>query len=60
MTSYLFPECRFSLERLQRLSKVVGKDRLIIDIRFVFLFELCPKLVIALAVDEKRVNGILQ
>lgn len=32
VTSYLFPSCRFSLDRLRELSNKVGKDRLVIDV----------------------------
>jgi len=32
VTSYLFPEARFSLERLQAISAEVGKDRLVVDV----------------------------
>ncbi|KLO19944.1 Phosphoribosylformimino-5-aminoimidazole carboxamide ribotide isomerase [Schizopora paradoxa] len=32
VTSYLFPSAKFSLERLQSLSSLVGKDRLVVDI----------------------------
>jgi len=32
VTSYLFPEARFSLERLQALVAAVGKDRLVVDV----------------------------
>lgn len=32
VTSYLFPSCRFSLERLLALETVVGKDRLVVDV----------------------------
>lgn len=32
VTSYLFPSGRFSLERLQRLSSLVGKERLVVDV----------------------------
>ncbi|WFD42809.1 1-(5-phosphoribosyl)-5[(5-phosphoribosylamino)methylideneamino]imidazole-4-carboxamidisomerase [Malassezia psittaci] len=32
VTSYLFPECRFSMERLLQMEKAVGKDRLVVDI----------------------------
>ena len=35
VTSYLFPDTKFSLERLQRVSSVVGKDRLVVDVRYV-------------------------
>lgn len=35
VTSWLFPEAQFSLERLQQLSKLIGKDRLVVDLRFV-------------------------
>ncbi|KAF9977106.1 Enzyme that catalyzes the fourth step in the histidine pathway [Actinomortierella ambigua] len=32
VTSYLFPGAKFSLERLEALSKVVGKERLVVDV----------------------------
>lgn len=32
VTSYLFPQCQFSLERLQALEACVGRDRLVVDI----------------------------
>ena len=32
VTSYLFPECKFSLERLLELERAVGKERLVVDI----------------------------
>ncbi|EIN10740.1 Phosphoribosylformimino-5-aminoimidazole carboxamide ribotide isomerase [Punctularia strigosozonata HHB-11173 SS5] len=32
VTSYLFPGCNFSLERLQLISAAVGKDRLVVDV----------------------------
>ncbi|KAH8106148.1 Phosphoribosylformimino-5-aminoimidazole carboxamide ribotide isomerase [Cristinia sonorae] len=32
VTSYLFPDGTFSLERLQKLSSVVGKERLVVDV----------------------------
>lgn len=35
VTSYLFPKAKFDLERLQRLAKKVGKERLVVDVRFV-------------------------
>ena len=34
VTSYLFPDGKFSLERLQKVSSVVGKDRLVVDVRY--------------------------
>ena len=34
VTSYLFPKAKFDLERLQRLAKKVGKERLVVDVRF--------------------------
>ncbi|KAJ2964075.1 hypothetical protein NQZ79_g1030 [Umbelopsis isabellina] len=33
VTSYLFPNAKFSLERLQKLCEVVGKDKLVVDVR---------------------------
>jgi phosphoribosylformimino-5-aminoimidazole carboxamide ribotide isomerase len=33
VTSYLFPEARFSWERLIQLENMVGKDRLVVDVR---------------------------
>ncbi|CDR99109.1 probable bifunctional protein (related to glutathione S-transferase / probable histidinol dehydrogenase) [Sporisorium scitamineum] len=32
VTSYLFPQCKFSLERLQELSAKVGKQNLVVDV----------------------------
>lgn len=32
VTSHLFPSSRFSLERLQQLSDLAGKDRLVVDV----------------------------
>ncbi|GAA5857595.1 hypothetical protein JCM5353_006873 [Sporobolomyces roseus] len=32
VTSYLFPKAKFDLERLQRLAKKVGKERLVVDV----------------------------
>lgn len=34
VTSYLFPSAKFSLERLQQLSQRVGKDKLVVDVRW--------------------------
>ena len=34
MTSYLFPDAAFSLERLKAVSSAVGKDRLVVDVRY--------------------------
>jgi hypothetical protein len=36
VTSYLFPEAKFSLDRLQKLVSSIGKERLVIDLRQVF------------------------
>lgn len=32
VTSYLFPNAKFSLERLMAMSNVVGRDRLVVDV----------------------------
>ncbi|WFD38087.1 1-(5-phosphoribosyl)-5[(5-phosphoribosylamino)methylideneamino]imidazole-4-carboxamidisomerase [Malassezia japonica] len=32
VTSYLFPDCRFALDRLEALEQAVGKERLVVDI----------------------------
>ncbi|KAI0347516.1 Phosphoribosylformimino-5-aminoimidazole carboxamide ribotide isomerase [Trametopsis cervina] len=32
VTSYLFPDAKFSLERLERISSIVGKERLVVDV----------------------------
>lgn len=32
VTSYLFPSASFSLSRLQNLAKLVGKERLVVDV----------------------------
>ena len=33
VTSYLFPDAKFCLERLIELERIVGKDRLVVDVR---------------------------
>lgn len=42
ITSVLFPSAKFSLERLRELSTLVGKDRLVVDLRCVV--NACEKL----------------
>ena len=37
VTSYLFPDAKFSLERLKELEALVGKDRLVVDVRYFYL-----------------------
>ncbi|THH02441.1 hypothetical protein EW026_g428 [Hermanssonia centrifuga] len=32
VTSYLFPDTKFSLEKLARISDIVGKDKLVVDV----------------------------
>jgi phosphoribosylformimino-5-aminoimidazole carboxamide ribonucleotide (ProFAR) isomerase len=34
VTSYLFPDGKFSMERLVELEDLVGKDRLVVDVRY--------------------------
>jgi phosphoribosylformimino-5-aminoimidazole carboxamide ribotide isomerase len=34
VTSYLFPNAKFSLQRLRELEALVGKDRLVVDVRY--------------------------
>jgi hypothetical protein len=33
VTSYLFPDAKFSLDRLKQLCETVGKDKLVVDVR---------------------------
>jgi phosphoribosylformimino-5-aminoimidazole carboxamide ribotide isomerase len=33
VTSYLFPQGKFSLEKLKAISNEIGKDRLVVDVR---------------------------
>lgn len=45
VTSYLFPDAKFSFERLKDISSLVGKDKLVVDVRCgqdVSLRELIP------------------
>lgn len=35
VTSYLFPDAKFSLGRLRKISSAVGKGRLVVDVRCV-------------------------
>lgn len=34
VTSYLFPDARFSLDRLKAISEKVGPERLVVDLRY--------------------------
>jgi phosphoribosylformimino-5-aminoimidazole carboxamide ribotide isomerase len=34
VTSHLFPSAKFSLDRLKEISKLVGKDKLVVDVRY--------------------------
>ncbi|OJA19017.1 hypothetical protein AZE42_00385 [Rhizopogon vesiculosus] len=40
VTSYLFPDGHFSLKRLQTISSLIGKDKLVVDVRHVVSFTL--------------------
>ena len=40
VTSYLFPGQKFSLQRLQTISSLVGKERLVVDIRYVLFLRM--------------------
>jgi hypothetical protein len=55
VTSYLFPDAKFSMERLIELENLVGKDRLVVDVRL-FSSELC----LMEAVDAETGNGSLR
>ena len=33
VTSYLFPDAKFSLDRLRKLVSAIGKEKLVIDLR---------------------------
>lgn len=35
VTSWLFPEARFSMERLLAMEEAVGRERLVVDIRYI-------------------------
>lgn len=48
VTSYLFPAQKFSLQRLQTISSLVGKERLVVDIRYVLFLR------VALNIWRKR------
>lgn len=37
VTSYLFPNGKFSLDRLKDISTLAGKERLVVDVRFVVI-----------------------
>lgn len=34
VTSFLFPGAKFSLDRLKAISAIVGKDKLVVDVRY--------------------------
>lgn len=50
VTSWLFPSAKFSFDRLRSLSELIGKDRLVVDLRFVCLIS---------AVKQSAINGSL-
>lgn len=58
VTSFLFPSCCFSLERLQRISSLVGKDHLVVDVRLVnmelSLYELSQLIFFLRQLPKKR------
>lgn len=63
VTSYLFPKAKFDLERLQRLEKKVGKERLVVDVRFAepfphaLILPLLTRVSRYLAVEGGTTNG---
>jgi hypothetical protein len=34
VTSYLFPDAKFSIDRLRSISSIVGKEMLVVDVRY--------------------------
>jgi hypothetical protein len=38
VTSWLYPDGNFDIDRLRRLSGLVGKDRLVLDLRYHSLY----------------------
>jgi phosphoribosylformimino-5-aminoimidazole carboxamide ribotide isomerase len=36
VTSYLFPNAKFSIDRLRSISSIAGKDKLVVDVRYEF------------------------
>jgi hypothetical protein len=55
VTSYLFPDAKFSIDRLIVLEKLVGKERLVVDVRYIFFNK-----IINIVVDGEMGNGGLQ
>jgi phosphoribosylformimino-5-aminoimidazole carboxamide ribotide isomerase len=51
VTSYLFPEGAFSLERLVELERTVGKEKLVVDVRYLRPLKLMK------AADGEMENG---
>jgi hypothetical protein len=46
VTSFLFPDAKFSEERLAAMSQLVGKDRLVVDIRWASASVRCAMLLV--------------
>jgi hypothetical protein len=62
VTSYLFPNAQFALERLRALSHAIGKDRLVVDVRQVVLLlknVMADQSNSTLAVESEAISGWL-
>lgn len=63
VTSHLFPDMKFSLDRLRELSELVGKDHLVVDVRYTLDWPLShPRACSAraAAAEDAMVGGWLQ
>ena len=62
VTSYLFPDAKFSLERLQKLASMVGKDKLVVDVRCapyeLSLFAVRNSRSVYAAAGDETINGL--
>lgn len=57
VTSYLFPDAKFSLERLKSVSSAVGKGRLVVDVRYGSLRSVCTVITPKQAVGGRESRG---
>jgi hypothetical protein len=62
VTSFLFPEMKFSLGRLRELTERVGKERLVVDVRYLGLGvrQATSATHRAAAADDEATNGLLR
>lgn len=60
LTSYLFPDAQFSLERLKAIANLVGRERVVIDLRYVLGKPKSAKILTLPAAGDRVTAGLWQ